>query len=202
MLKVENRNQKAVRRISAGLIRSNKIRNFFAVLAIFMTTFMIATIFNFGISYADNYRTMTIRNDGTTASVFLSHGTDEQRRALQNADEVRSVGTEIPVGRYTAPKSNLSDISVLYKDRTGFEEQYMPAISDVEGDYPKAEDEIMVSEAALETLGITEPEKGMEIPVTFDTADAQISEILPSVGMVLRLRAGQHRCHSRIGSLL
>lgn len=173
----KNRNQKAVRRISAGLIRSNKIRNFFAVLAIFLTTFMIATIFNFGISYADNYRTMTIRNDGTTASVFLSHGTDEQRRALQNADEVRSVGTEIPVGRYTAPKSNLSDISVLYKDRTGFEEQYMPAISDVEGDYPKAEDEIMVSEAALETLGITEPEKGMEIPVTFDTADAQISEI-------------------------
>lgn len=173
----KDRNRSAIRRISKGLIRANRIRNFFAVFAIFLTTFMIATVFSFGISYADHYRTMTIRNDGTTASISLPHGTTEQKRALQGVGGIKSIGTEIPIGRYTARESNLSDVSVLYRDRTNFEEQYTPAISDIEGSYPDAADEIMASEAALATLGITDPEQGMEIPVSFDTSDGQISGI-------------------------
>ena len=51
----KNRNQNALTRISAGLLKYNRTRNLFAVLAIILTTFMIATVFSLGISYADNF---------------------------------------------------------------------------------------------------------------------------------------------------
>lgn len=171
-----NRNESVIRRISGGLLKANRIRNIFAVAAIFLTTFMIATIFSFGISYADNYRTMTVRNDGTTASVTLTGATAEQKKDLEKAEGVKSIGEEIPVGFFEARESSLSDVYVLYKDRVNFEEQYTPAISDITGNYPVGRDEIMVSEAALKTLGISAPQEGMAVSFTFDTPDGYRSE--------------------------
>ena len=40
------------------------------------------------------------------------------------------------------------------------------ANTDIMGDYPQAEDEIMASRGALDLLGIHEPVVGMEIPLS------------------------------------
>ena len=174
----KNRNQNALTRISAGLLKYNRTRNLFAVLAIILTTFMIATVFSLGISYADNFRTMMIRSDGTTASVYLPQGTPEQKHDLSKIKGVREIGEEISVGTYhvSPSEANKSDIPLMYKDKINFEKQYTPAISDIEGSYPEKADEIMVSEAALKTLGIKNPKRGMTLPLTFDTSGGQKTE--------------------------
>ena len=169
----KNRNRNALRRISKGLMKANRMRNLFAVFAIILTTFMISTIFSLGISYAENFQTMLLRTDGTTASIFLPGGTAEQKHDLEKADAVEEIGEEISIGLYTAPEANLADVSLLYKDETNFKEQYTPAISDIHGSYPEEADEIMMSEDALNTFGIDEPEEGMDVSFTFDTAEGQ-----------------------------
>lgn len=114
----KNRNRNALRRISKGLMKANRMRNLFAVFAIILTTFMISTIFSLGISYAENFQTMLLRTDGTTASIFLPGGTAEQKHDLEKADAVEEIGEEISIGLYTAPEANLADVSLLYKDET------------------------------------------------------------------------------------
>ena len=50
-----NRNKEAIKKVEKGMMRANRIRNTFAVLAIVLTTFMITTVFSLGINYMQNF---------------------------------------------------------------------------------------------------------------------------------------------------
>lgn len=63
-------NVPAVRRIAARTLKTNRIRNLFALLAILLTTFMSLTVFSIGLSFAENYQTMRLRLSGTSAGIF------------------------------------------------------------------------------------------------------------------------------------
>lgn len=46
-----NRNKGALKKVEKGMMKANRIRNIFAVLAVVLTTFMITTVFSLGINY-------------------------------------------------------------------------------------------------------------------------------------------------------
>ena len=61
------------------------------------------------------------------------------------------------------PPDYLRKYCFLYLAALEFEKNFTPAISDIEGTYPEAEDEIMVSKSVLDALDINKPQKNMDI---------------------------------------
>lgn len=166
-----NRNEKAVKRVSNGMLKANRSRNFFAVIAIILTTFMITTVFSLGISYKENYDTFMIRQWGTIATLSIDNPTEEQYEKLKSLDYLDSVGRQYRIGSITqkTPENTDAVISLLCYDKTEWEKNFKPAISNVQGSYPQKANEIMMSEGALEQLGIDNPETNQTVKLIYET---------------------------------
>lgn len=164
-----NRNKNALKRVEKGMMKANRTRNLFAVLAIILTTFMITTVFSLGINYSQNAKLMQIRTAGTTANASLPMPTAAQKEKIQALDYVKSVGIQYPVGEVseTNAEGRMLSISLSYYDETEWNKHYQETISKINGSYPTEENEIMLSEDALAQLGIEAPALDMEIPLSY-----------------------------------
>ena len=76
-MKFENNNKEIIKKITNRSLKSNKTRNIFVVLAIVLTTFMLACVFTLGISFNENYQLMNLRDAGTTANTYLNNPSRE-----------------------------------------------------------------------------------------------------------------------------
>lgn len=166
-----NNNQAAIQRLSRKMLKSNQSRNRFVVLAILLTTFMIATIFSIGISYTQNYQTMLERSAGTKADLTLSNPTREQREKAASMEGVKKTGLVSTVGLIEA--GGKENFWLRAMEESAWKEDYRLLCSDIAGHYPQSEREVMLSRAALETLGIQEPVAGMEISLSYRTAQGR-----------------------------
>ena len=63
-----NRNKGAIKKVERGMMKANRIRNTFAVLAVVLTTFMITTVFSLGINYMQNMELSSVRTAGSNAA--------------------------------------------------------------------------------------------------------------------------------------
>lgn len=159
---LKNNNQKAVKRLSERSLRQNRIRNIFVILAIVLTTFMFTTVFGIGFSVAQNTNVMWLRKQGTKSTVWLKQPSKGQIGRVKEAASLNAAGIEIPADEFT-DSSGKAKVALDYYNSTEWEENFTPAVSDIVGDYPQKEKEIMLSKAALAYLDIGKPEKGMEI---------------------------------------
>lgn len=179
-----NRNKSVLRRIEKGMMRANRTRNAFAVLAIILTTFMITTIFSLGINYMENMELSAMRTAGTTANTLLSAPTPEQAKKIRALDYVDSVGEQIAVGAVSQQNSEgrALQIALMYHDALEWEKHDQGAISEINGSYPDVENEIMLSLDALNQLGISSPSVGMEIPLTYTDRNGEHHQIFTLSG--------------------
>lgn len=168
---LKNNNQTAVKRISARSLKHNRIRNMFAVLAIILTTFMFTTVFSIGFSLGKNLNIMMLREQGTRSTVYLANPSEEQISQAEKCDHLNAAGIQIYTGAAQSPENSESVVSLDYYDKTEFEKNFLPAVSDVNGSYPEAENEIMLSKAALDALKIKKPVKDMDITLMLDGAE-------------------------------
>jgi len=166
-----NRNKMAVRRVSRGMLKANKSRNFFAVIAIILTTFMLTSVFSLGISYKENYDAFLIRQAGTRTSISLQNPTDEQYEKMKSLDCLDTVGRQYYIGTSMQKTDVGTDtaISLMCYDKAEWENNFMPAISNVNGTYPQNTDEIMMSEGALSLLGIDNPTVHQTVKIDYET---------------------------------
>ena len=166
-MKFENNNKEVIKKITNRSLKSNKIRNLFAVLAIVLTTFMISSVFSIGISFAKNYNTMNLRLQGSTATINLPNPTDDQVKKIESLDLFNSVGEEINVGKVSLEDltKNKTKIIIKYNDTENLKKQITPCISDIKGSYPQKENEVMMSKKALEFLGKSNAKIGDKINI-------------------------------------
>lgn len=164
-----NRNKGALKRVEKGMMKANRTRNLFAILAIILTTFMITTVFSLGINYKENAALMQIRMAGTTAQVSLSTPTPAQEQQIRKLDYVTSAGIQYPVGSVSQKNEEGRELSILLScyDEAEWDTHYLDTISRVNGSYPAKENEIMLCEDALSQLGITKPTLGMELTLSY-----------------------------------
>ena len=171
-MKFENNNKEIIKKITNRSLKTNKIRNTFAIMAIVLTTFMISSVFSIGISFAKNYKTMNLRLQGTTANVSLPNPTDNQIDKIKSLGLSNSIGYEINVGRVSLDtlSENRTKILIKYLNKDNYEKQVSPAISDIKGNYPTKENEIMASKKALEFLGESDAKIGdtIKVPCNID----------------------------------
>lgn len=171
----DNRNKEVIKRVEKGMMKANRTRNIFAVVAVALTTFMITTIFSLGINYKENMELTSVRTSGTNANVSLAMPTNEQEKEIRDLDYVKTVGTQYMIGSVAGKNEADRDLAIAmqYYDNTEWEKHYKEAISNIKGEYPKKENEIMLSEDALSQLGIKEPKLDMEIPLSYVSKDGE-----------------------------
>lgn len=169
-LPFENDTSAVIQKLTRRSLKANKRRNFFLVMAIMLTTLLIGSVFSVGMSLVESVKMEQIHLAGTMAHAAVGHPTASQIEQLHNLDYVKAVGTGNNVGyiENTAEMGNIS-LTLHYFDETEWEELRAPAYVDVEGNYPEKENEIMVSRAVLERMGIANPSIGMEIPLAYYT---------------------------------
>ena len=174
----DNRNKEVLRRVEKGMMRANRIRNIFAVLAVALTTFMITSVFSLGINYQENMKLMEVRAVGSGADVSLALPTPEQEKEIRSLDYVDTIGIQYRIGDVIGKNEAGRELAIAMQcyDETEWEEHYKEAISNINGSYPANEKEIMLSEDALLQLGIREPRSAMEIPLTYQGKDGEQKE--------------------------
>lgn len=171
----DNRNKEVIKRVEKGMMKANRTRNIFAIVAVALTTFMITTIFSLGINYKENMDLTQVRMSGTNANVTLAMPTSNQEKEIRDLDYVDTVGTQYMIGSVAGKNKADRDLAIAmqYYDNTEWEKHYKEAISNIKGEYPKKENEIMLSEDALSQLGIKKPKLDMEIPLSYVSKDGE-----------------------------
>ena len=156
-------------------MKANRTRNIFAIVAVALTTFMITTVFSLGINYKENMELTSVRTSGTNANVSLAMPTKSQEKEIRDLDYVKTVGTQYMIGSVAGKNEADRDLAIAmqYYDNTEWEKHYKEAISNINGSYPKKENEIMLSEDALSQLGIEKPKLDMEIPLSYVSKDGE-----------------------------
>ena len=179
-----NRNKGAIKKVEKGMMKANRIRNIFAVLAVVLTTFMITTVFSLGINYMQNMELSSVRTAGSNADVTLNAPTSEQEQQIRSLNYVKTIGTRYMVGSavQTNSEGRESSIVIQYYDETEWEQHFKEAISNINGSYPTQEYEIMLSEDALAQLGIETPTLNMEIPLSYYDKNGQQERIFTLSG--------------------
>ena len=158
---LKNNNQEIVKKISSRTLKSNKTRNIFVILAIVLTTFMFTTVFGIGASLVNNLKTMMLREQGTKSTIFLNNPDNSQIYKAKEEKYINSYGIKIQTG-IAEYKNTGAKLLLDWYSKDEFDNNYTPAISDIEGTYPENEDGIMLSKAALDALGINNPQEDME----------------------------------------
>lgn len=168
MLKVKNK--KIVSEIAKITYRANKKRNFLAVFAIFLTTFLIAIVFALGMSYWNTVSERQIRMQGMDYDIELSEPRDDQIEKIRAMDNVEYAGVAVKCAMAEQYQGKSLDKTRLYwLDETCWERQTIPALEIYEGKYPQDESEIMLSQNTLKAMGIQKPKIGMKLPITYFT---------------------------------
>ncbi len=175
---MRNNNKDVIHLLSSRTMKANRTRNLFAVLAITLTTFMICSVFSIGISFAKNFSVFQIRTAGTTANLFLAEPTKEQYEKISSYPFAQNVGLSYSVGavRARTQDGKEQNIAVACYDKTMWESQILPAVSDVHGSYPQKSGEVFLSQRTLSQLGITNPKTGMSVPLTLTMKDGEHQE--------------------------
>ena len=168
MLKVNNK--KVINDLAKTTYSAHKKRNILTILAIFLTTFLICTIISIGISYWDTVALRQQRMQGMDYDIELTEPRNDQVSAIRKMENVKYAGLSVKCAVLSKYEDKeLDKIRLFWLDNTCWEKQTIPALDYYKGEYPQKENEIMLSKTALNSMGIENPDVGMELPLVYQT---------------------------------
>ena len=153
--------KKIIKEMVQGNLKVHRKRSMLLVLAITLTTILFTSVLEIGFGGMQSTQETQIRLSGLKADAELRFLDKEQFQQVQNSDLFESVGGRVPIALMEG-KTKLP-IEIDYLDKGGMEAYY---ISLEEGKVPEDEKEVLLSEQALEELGIKK-EVGSHVPVSF-----------------------------------
>ncbi len=142
-------NKAIIKELAAAYEKENKSRNRILVLAITISIFLLYSSFSIASGKIQADYLLDVRGMGTIATVSLENGSSRQYEKMKS----------LP---YLKVQDSWSG-SLIFLDQDAYEKIMRPAYTDVEGEYPQKENEIMMSERCLTQLGIQNPQLGMDI---------------------------------------
>ncbi|MDO4322207.1 MAG: ABC transporter permease [Lachnospiraceae bacterium] len=168
MLKVNNR--RLISEMAASTWKAGKKRNLLTIFAIFLTTFLIASVLAIGSSYWNTLSQRQVRMSGMDYDIELPEPREDQIEKTRAMDNVKFAGLSIKCAVITDYGDIQMDKTRLYYlDETCWQQQCIPALEFYEGKYPEKENEIMLSLYALEHMGIQNPSIGMTLSLDYYT---------------------------------
>lgn len=168
MLKVNNK--KVIRDLAKTTYQANKKRNFLTIVAVFLTTFLLCTVISIGLRYWDTVSLRQQRMQGIDCDIELTEPRDDQVSAIRKMDNVKYAGLCVKCGIVSKYQDKeLDKLKLYWLDDVCWEKQTIPALEYYNGKYPVKENEIMLSQSALNSMGIKNPKAGMELSFTYQT---------------------------------
>ena len=156
--------------IAKTTYKANKKRNLLTIVAIFLTTFLLCTVISVGLSYWDTVSLRQQRMQGIDYDIELTEPRDDQVSTIRKMDNVRYAGLSVKCGIASKYQDKeLDKLKFYWLDDTCWKQQTIPALDYYKGNYPAKENEIMLSQSALRSMGIENPKVGMELPFIYQT---------------------------------
>ena len=153
--------KKIIKEMVQGNLKVHKKRNLLLILAITLTTILFTSVLEIGFGGMQSIKETQLKLSGMKADAELRFLDKEQFQKVQNSDLFESVGGRVPIALMEGETK--LPIEIDYLDQAGMEAYY---ISLEEGKVPENEKEVILSEQALEELGIKK-EVGSHVPVSF-----------------------------------
>ncbi len=171
ILPFENDTSAIVKKLARRSFHHERQRNFFAIAALALTSFMIAATFSIGFSYFETYQMQQIRLMGTTADVGITNPTEDQLAEVTRSSLVLDVGIQQRLGSVDTEQLQNARLGIVWINDTEWEAHRLPTISGVAGNYPSNKSDVMLPTWALEQMGISEPQIGMEIVLSYQIGE-------------------------------
>ena len=162
-----NNNRAIIKRLARCSFYRERQRNLFAIIALALTSFMIAATFSIGFSYFETYQMQQTRLMGTTANVGITNVTDVQLAEIKRSSLVFDVGIQQRLGSVDTEQLQNARLGIVWINDTEWEAHRLPTISGVVGNYPLNKNEIMLPTWVLGQMDVSEPQIGMEIALSY-----------------------------------
>ncbi len=142
----------------------NRKRDRILILAVALGIMALTICLGIGFSKMEAEYYKRIGQAGSAASGTITGISDEEYIELKQKSYIQKIGKSISIGNAKYGNDELCAIKLL--DFDAWNQFIKPAYRMIQGEYPKRKQEVMLSTAALQKMGIDKPEIGMEIPLS------------------------------------
>ena len=172
MFMLKNPNQKVIRKMAWNNLKENKRKTITLFLTVLLSSFMIFTIFTVGNSYFKLQKIQNIRISGADFDAIMYGVTDEQKQMCENnPDIVRTGITGVCGWVEKTDKDSTPNVGLIWADDGYWSQMMKPVREKLEGKYPAAFNEIMVTKAALKECGYENLKVGDTLSMSYGTYD-------------------------------
>ncbi len=169
---LKNNNMAIVLRMAKKSLKSNKRRSLTMILSVLLSSFMLFSVLTIGATYFKMAQLQNIRLAGAKFDAIMYGATDRQIELLQNRSDVKCFGIAAVSGYVSeTPYDKTPNIGLIYADPVYWDELMAPARETITGVYPTEEDEIMVTQYALEQCGYPDLKIGDSITFIYGVKD-------------------------------
>ncbi len=159
-------------RISAKVLKANRLRNTFAVIAIVLTTILFTSIFTVTASWLSSMTESDKRHLGTAAHGEFKYLTEEQYKTISAHPLIKDIGYSQIIGFVSVPGNHSlsAELRCASNEWVAGITYSKPTV----GALPEKENEIALDTIMLEYLGVT-PQLGSEVSITFGLGNEEKS---------------------------
>ena len=158
MTAMRNNNGAIIRQLAKRNGWANRGRNRILTGAAAFAVLMLTAVFGLALGKIEADRLLYTRSLGTAAYTVLERSTPRQKETIDSLPYIRSTGERVTVGE-------TEDFFCRVLDAEAWEVMQAPAYTDIGGRYPREKEEVMLPVRALQSMGITDWQEGMEIPL-------------------------------------
>ena len=167
---LKNPNQKVIKRMAWNAIKVNRRKTITLFFAVLLSSFLVFTILTVGDSYFRLQKIQNIRMSGAEFDAIMYGVTDEQRQMCENNPDIVLTGTAGVCGWVEkTDQDSTPNVGLIWGDDGYWSQMMEPVREKLEGRYPTALDEIMVTKSALKECGYEDLDVGDTISMSYGT---------------------------------
>ena len=167
---LKNPNQKVIKRMAGNALKVNRRKTITLFLAVLLSSFLVFTIFTVGDSYFRLQKIQNIRMSGAEFDAIMYGVTDEQRQMCENNPDIVLTGTVGVCGWVEkTDRDSTPSVGLIWADDGYWTQMMEPVREKLEGRYPTALDEIMVTKSALKECGYEDLDVGDTLAMSYGT---------------------------------
>lgn len=161
----ENNNKAIINKLARSSIKTNRMRNFFAIVAIILTTVLFTSVFTIGISMLKSIEYSTMRQVGGSSHGGFKYLIREEYEILKEHKDIKEYGITIPVAVAENRELAKRQVEINYVDENEAKYRFITPL--MKGNMPKKENEIVLDTIALDMLGLNY-ELGQDITLNYN----------------------------------
>lgn len=166
---MKNNNKKVIAHLAKKQYDADRKRHMILIGAVAFAVMTLFCVFSFAAGKIDTDMLREARKRGVVSNTSLERATEEQYEQIKKLPYIKDVGRCVRFGSTLGTRCSVID-------STAWEKIKKPAFTDIHGNYPQEKTEVMLPMSALEMIGITDPQVGMELSLSIGFFDESKGE--------------------------